>query len=202
VTGDELFLHTLEDIEERSRLGKGEYDALMMASLLRKLLLGDPPLVNAANRDRKQRLRFQVTDLSPPSGVSRWAPQDAIHPSGAGRAETTIDLRLDTLLSRTVVVAYGERISVRELIKFLSNNYGAVHASPADDDKTRALRDEAWGSRVITTKGQYSGPVYTLTVVAQVVLDGLEPLRQQVLTQTPGWRRALGRHADPENRDL
>jgi hypothetical protein len=40
MTPEQLFLHTLEDLDSRLELRKGEYDALMMAWLLRKLLLG------------------------------------------------------------------------------------------------------------------------------------------------------------------
>jgi hypothetical protein len=202
VTGDELFLHTLEDLEERAGLGKGEYDALMMALLLRKLLLDDVPLVHAANRHRRLRIQFKLTELTPPLGVENWALNEAFHPSGADSGQATVELNLDQLLKRTVLVAFGEHISVRELIKFLAQHYGAVHASPADDEKTRALRDEAWGARITTPKGQYSGPVHALAAVAHVVLDGLSPLREQVTAQTRGWRRGLGRHDDPEKRDL
>lgn len=202
MTIDELFLFTLEDLKERAELGKGEYDALIMASLLRKLLLDEIPLAHAVNRERREHIRFRVTDLTPPRGVESWAFDDVFHPSGAWPEHTMVDLTLKQFLNRTAVVAFAECVSVRELIKFLAHNYGAVHAFPADTAKTRALRDEAWGARVTTPKGQYSGPVYSLVAVARVVLDGLQSLRARVESERPDWRRGLGRHDDPEVRDL
>src|SRR5438477_2642994 len=50
MTADELFLLIFEDLEERVALGRGEYDALISAWLLRKLLLDEQPLVHRANR--------------------------------------------------------------------------------------------------------------------------------------------------------
>jgi len=202
VTLDELFLFTLADLEERAEMGKGEYDALLMAALLRKLLLDEVPLVHAVNPDRRERLRFHVTDLSPPEGVEGWSLDDVFHPSGASPEHSTVELRLDQLLRRTAVVAFGEHVSVRELIKFLAHSYGAVHAFPADTPTSRALRDEAWSARITTPKGQYSGPVYSLVAIARVILDGLQPLRARVEAETPNWRRGLGRHEDPTQRDL
>jgi hypothetical protein len=130
VTIDELFLFTLEDLEERAELGKGEYDALIMASLLRKLLLDEIPLAHAVNRERREHIRFRVTDLTPPRGVESWAFDDVFHPSGAWPEHTMVDLTLKQFLNRTAVVAFKECVSVRELIKFLAHNYGAVHAFP------------------------------------------------------------------------
>jgi hypothetical protein len=39
LTKDDLFLFTLEDLDTRLQLHRGEYDALTLAWLLRKLLL-------------------------------------------------------------------------------------------------------------------------------------------------------------------
>ena len=62
MTADELFLLTFEDLEERVTLGRGEYDALMSAWLLRKLLLDEQPLVHRANRSRRLKLKFRMYD--------------------------------------------------------------------------------------------------------------------------------------------
>jgi hypothetical protein len=146
VTVDELFLLTLDDLEERATLGKGEYNLLNMAWLLRKLLLDSEPLVHAVNRSRRLKILYRV------------------------------------------------------------NDDGAVHSSPANDPKTEALRDDAWGRRVTTSQGQYSGPVYALRAVAEVTLEALEPLRQHVVKQhvrhdvLPAYTRGLGRHSDPSQR--
>lgn len=148
LTIDELFLFTLEDLEERAALGSGEYSALNMAWLLRKLLLDDPPLVHAVNRHRRHKLRFCVTDLTPDPDIDGWALNDVFHPDGKWPDHATVDLTWDQFLARTVLVAHGEHVSVHDLIDFLAHNYGAVHTSPARDAKTEALRDEAWGARM------------------------------------------------------
>jgi uncharacterized small protein (DUF1192 family) len=60
MTADELFLLTFEDLEERVALGRDEYDALISAWLLRKLLLDKQPLVHRANRSRRLKLKFRM----------------------------------------------------------------------------------------------------------------------------------------------
>src|SRR5437868_6868134 len=125
----------------------------MMSALLRKLLIDDTPLVHAVNRERRLKLRFDVADVTPPAGADSWASNDTFHPSGAA-GRSTLSLTIDQLLKRTIVVAFGENIRVSNLIKFLANNYGAVHASSADSTSTEALRDLAWGGRMVTPKGQ------------------------------------------------
>jgi hypothetical protein len=72
MTADELFLLTFEDLEERVALGRGEYDALMSAWLLRKLLLDEQPLVHRANRSRRLKVKFRMYDEQPPEGIEGW----------------------------------------------------------------------------------------------------------------------------------
>jgi hypothetical protein len=72
MTVDELFLFTLEDLEQRVELGRGEYDALMAAWLLRKLLLDELPLIHEANRSRRLKLRFRMYDDLPDEGLVNW----------------------------------------------------------------------------------------------------------------------------------
>jgi hypothetical protein len=159
------------------------------------------------NEPRRLRLRFCVNDVSPPPGGGDWAPNDTFYPDPRWSDLSPLDLKLDQFLARPVLVAFGQVIGVRDLIKFLANHYGAVHTTPADDDKTRALRDEAWAARMTTPKGQYSGPVYSLLAVARVVLDSLRPLRQKIEQETwhgvlPPHARGLARQRDPTHRDL
>jgi len=207
VTADELFLLTLLDLEERAHLGRGEYDALNMAWLLRKLLLDEFPLVHVVNRSRRIPLRFIVNDESPPPGIIGWGLTDAFYPDPAWENIPTVELTFDEFLRRTVLVESRQTISVRDLVRFLANNYGAVHTTPAHDPKSEALRDAAWGSRISTGRGNFSGPVYSLIAVARVVLSGLDDLRVEVDRQTwhgllPPEARGLARHDDPANRDV
>jgi hypothetical protein len=58
MTHDELFLDTLDDLEARSQLGRGEYDALKMAGILRLLFIDSRPLVDTINVREGRRVAF------------------------------------------------------------------------------------------------------------------------------------------------
>jgi hypothetical protein len=85
VTLDELFLFTFEDLEGRAQLGAGEYDALNMAWLLRKMLLrGRRSLVEqVVIAGGYTEPSFRVTDTSPPPGILGWHPNPARRPGEA-----------------------------------------------------------------------------------------------------------------------
>src|SRR6516225_2666286 len=120
MTVDELFLFTLEDLEQRVELGRGEYDALMAAWLLRKLVLDQHPLIHEANRSRRLKLRFRMYDNLPDEGVEGWGPGDALYPRPEwGNWKPVVELSLAAFLSRPTLVAFRNVVSVRELIKFL-----------------------------------------------------------------------------------
>jgi hypothetical protein len=210
VTADELFLQTLDDLRERVKLGKGEYDLMNAAWLLRKLLLEGEPLVHAVNRSRGLKIRYRLNDIAPPPDAEHWHAYDTFYPDPWPESRP-IDVKHDAFLRRVILVASRERITVHDLIDFIAHHYGAVHASPAEDAKTKALRDDAWGRRVTMVEGQYSGqysgPVYALRAVASVVLVALEPLAQEVRRNAggellPEYLRGLRKHADPNQRDV
>jgi len=56
---DRLFLETMNDLDRRLDAPVDEYDVLMIAPLLRKLLLDDSPLVHLVNRQRRVKFRFR-----------------------------------------------------------------------------------------------------------------------------------------------
>ena len=61
---DELFLRTLEDLDRRTTV-PDEYEALLAAGLLRKLLLDEAPLAHQVNRYRRERIRFRINGETP-----------------------------------------------------------------------------------------------------------------------------------------
>ena len=61
---DQLFLRTLEDLDRRTTVAD-EYEALLAAGLLRKLLLDEAPLVHQVNRYRRERIRFRINGETP-----------------------------------------------------------------------------------------------------------------------------------------
>jgi hypothetical protein len=206
VTVDELFLLTLEDLEERVRLGRGEYDALMSAWLLRKLLLDGDRLVHRANRSRRLKLRFRMSDEQPSPGIQGWGPGYSLWPDPAVPPQCPIvELTLKQFLARPTLVAFGHTITVHDLIKFMANYEGAVHATAPDDEKTRALWDVRWRETRTGPEGQYGGCIHELIAIGRIVLDGLKDLRAQVESETwsvhlPAVARGLRRERDPRSR--
>jgi hypothetical protein len=61
---DRLFFHTLRDLERRTA-ATDEYEVLMSAALLRKLLLDKSRLIDQVNRIHRLDLRFRISGVSP-----------------------------------------------------------------------------------------------------------------------------------------
>ena len=75
MNADDLFLATLDDLDARLELGRGEYDALCMAWLLRRLVFGgERSLVSKVNAERGLELVFAVRDDIRAEGVAGWYP--------------------------------------------------------------------------------------------------------------------------------
>jgi hypothetical protein len=180
MTPEILFLDTIDDLDNRLELGRGEYDALCMAWLLRKTLCGGRrSLVSLIDPDDELSLTFTVWDWEVSStahGFLPLVPTVDTYP--------TVDLGLKDFLRRPCVVVWEENdvsrrhlVSVERLIRFLADNWGAVHLSRPDEGFETALWDFCWSQDVQTAHGQYTGGVFCLTEVAKAARAGLEPLR-------------------------
>ena len=187
MTVEQLFVWTVADLDERLELGRGEYDALGIAWLLRKLILDGKYRSLVSHLGAENELEFDVReDISPP-GVAGWL---WIRPTGDGRPVTRADLA--AFLDRPVLSLWPEndrerecRLSVRQTIGFLANKWGAVHwEEPRDDWKAwqRALAEYSVieSFSVQTARGEYTGGVFCLTEIAQVARAGLDPLVRRV----------------------
>ena len=62
---EHLFVETLDDLSRRIEPGHPEYDVLMSAALLRKLLLEEQPLPDQVNRAYRLKLRYIVNVREP-----------------------------------------------------------------------------------------------------------------------------------------
>ena len=128
MTPESLFLSTIDDLDQRLKLGRGEYDALCMAWLLRRLFHpAGRSLVSHVNREPSVDLSFKVRDDMPGPNVGGWMP---ILPTRDGRP--TVELTTPEFLKRTAVVVWPgndqslrREISVFQLIWFLANKGGA-----------------------------------------------------------------------------
>jgi hypothetical protein len=133
-----------------------------------------------------------VNDEAPPLGIDTWAPFDWLYPSAQWSGIVRKSLKLEGFLARTVLVLWGQVVSVRDLIDFIANLGGGVHLGVAKTSKERALADFRAGS-LITPGGQFSTTLYPLFGVSRIVLDALQPLREAVAKDHPsrGWSRRL-----------
>ena len=203
MTHEELFLVTVEELEQHLALAKRQLDALGLALPLRKLI-AEGSIVGRVSKPRRVKVIYQVNDLSPPLQVD-WYPNEMIYPDPAWGAWSPVVLDRQGLLHRIIMVAFGEQISVSDLIKFMANYEGVVHQARPVTPKMKALWDYNWGSRVTTPQGQFTGAAYALLPIAQLVLDGLSTLRDQIEreTRTPGFSesfKGLSRVRDPSSR--
>jgi len=171
---DELFLHTLNDLRTRLETGRrDEYQAMGIAALLRKLLLDDQPLVDQVNRSRRLRVRFIV---SLPASMHEddlpLPPPPNAPPFVRGLKEVT----KDGLLSRFAAWVAPHEYTVRDLILYVANVKGGVHAGHARNRSEETLVTAGEELRV----AGFDPAVYSLFGIAEAVLAGLEPLRAAV----------------------
>ena len=144
---DWLFLHTLDDLERRTTAAD-EYEVLMSAALLRKLLLDQTRVTDQANRRYRLDLRFRISAVSPYEQLLYednpvfWAIEDALDPDIA-LAYAPFDATRDQFLARRVMRFSESWFAVRDVVNHLANIEGAVHRREARDARERALQEVA-----------------------------------------------------------
>ena len=178
---DRLFFHTLGDLESRASAAD-EYEVLMAAGLLRKLLLDETPLTDRVNRQYRLRLRYRLSDVSPleqliySSNPMFWAIEDALDPDGA-LAYKPMDATRDQFLKRRIMRFGGRWITVHDIIDQLANVEGAVHSGTARDERQRVL--QAAGK--FYSRSGLSGVVSQVRLIGRITVRGLNPLRDAVV---------------------
>ena len=181
---DQLFLRTLEDLDRRTSVAD-EYEALLAAGLLRKLLLDEAPLVHQVNRYRRERVRFRINGETPLERIMLednpvfWAIGDAIDPDAfpASGISAPMDAKLDQFLARTMMFVRGERLSVGDLIRQVSHIDGAVHKGKPTNAREELL-DEM--SRFIFFR-DLPATVHHVQLIGRIVVRALAPLRDAIL---------------------
>jgi len=177
---DQLFIRSLEDLENRLK-SQDEYEILMIAGLLRKLLLDESPLIDQVNRRRRQKIKFTVNDYPVPSeekNLMFWSVEDVFYPKTGSLFYKPIEVTKAQLLSRTVMIYDSHSISVRELIKHVAHIQGAVHSGMPKTNKEEAMKKLA---EMFGIGGLPAG-LRLLCVICRVIIEGLEPLKEQIMT--------------------
>jgi hypothetical protein len=180
---DQLFLATLDDLEARLKPGRTEYDVLMIAALLRKLLLDGAPLVDQVNTSRRLKILFrancetQVPPIYLEDQAIFWSQQDGFDPETARpRPEPPKEMGKDAMLRCVVLMTEGHTATVHEVVDYAAHIEGAVHPGSSRTPKDDALRRLADQMRV----GGMAPGTRELLAIGRVILRGLEALRQGI----------------------
>jgi hypothetical protein len=182
VNRETIFLRTLDDLGRRVQPGIDEYEVLLIAGLLRKLLLDDPPLADQVNRERRLRIRYVIDASRPvwellgePPPVF-WSDQDGLDPeTGLPGAEPKAVTR-DEFLAKVIMQFRGESVTVKDTILHAANVVGAVHPGRPREDVNRLLEKVADELSI----GGYRPDVRSLLAIGRIVLRAMAPLREQI----------------------
>lgn len=185
---ERLFVHTLDDLRRRVE-SEQEYDVLMLAGLLRKLILdGGNSLAIKVSRSRSLKLVFRINFCAPPRVQHYWCVGDDLDPEATcERNLTSVEVGLDTLL-KTPVLASAEKVfTVREIIVQAANKEGAVHHDEPKDESAVAVKRtigylKLYDNRANDERKTEGFPIalILLRCIGRIVLAGLEPLRARV----------------------
>jgi hypothetical protein len=144
---EKLFVHVLVDLWQRTHSQDQEfriYNQLNMARLIRQLLLDGTGLFNLANKYHKLPIRFFTVDYGdPPENLEQipniygdgLIPDLNNYPPGAYH----VLLKLDGYLAHSPMLLGGKSFTVREIVKYVANEFGGVHLSPYLKDEDDQL---------------------------------------------------------------
>lgn len=174
---DRLFVYTLRDLEQRT-VADDEYEVLMSAALLRKLILDKGRLMDQVNRSHRLDLRFRISSVSPLEQLIHgdnplfWAIEDGLDPDSP-LAYAPFNATRDQFLARRVMRFEGSWITVRDVIDQLANIEGAVHSGKVKDERQRALQAAA----KFYSRAGLPGAVSQVRLIGRITVRGLSPLR-------------------------
>lgn len=131
-----LFNKTLQDL--KSKIDSGDqYDILMASSLIRKLLIDGANSLIYQVGEKDKKISFKVNKKEPlhirypklVQDIKFWSIENGLDPDVAiqGRDYNPQLLNLDLFLKCPVMFVNGELITIRDLVKHLSDKEGGVH---------------------------------------------------------------------------
>jgi hypothetical protein len=183
VDANRLFLHTLDDLEQKLA-SADEYDVLMAAALLRKLLVDGGRLVDQVNHDHHLKLRYRISDVSPiekiqlEDGPVMWSIGDALDPRSR-LAYKPYDATLAQFMKRQIMYFQGHPITVGNVIDQLANVEGAVHRGEPDTARRKAI--QVLGK--FYNHDGLPGVVRQVKLIGRITVEGLNPLRERVAAE-------------------
>jgi len=182
---DRLFLRTVEDLDRRTTVAD-EYEALLAAGLIRKLLLDESPHAYQVNRYRQERIRFRINGETSLERIILndnpffWAIGDAIDPDAFRAApgiSAPVDAKLEQFLARTVMFARGEHLSVGDVVKQIAHIDGAVHKRKPANTREELLE----GMSHFMFFRDLPVTVHHVQLIGRIVVRALTPLRDAIL---------------------
>lgn len=171
----ELFLKTLEDLEQKSK-SNDWYDMLLISGLIYKLLYDEHPIINEINIG-KIKISFEINDRQPPDSHSLvfWSVEDGFDPqTSVPQLTKIICVDKDELYARKIMIINSEIVTVKDLIRFLRNKQGGVHNDNVSlSDKDKILKD----LQATLTIGGVNAGLRLMRAISRIIINGLESLK-------------------------
>ena len=170
---EQLFVSTIQDLDEKLR-STDEYEKLMIAGLLRKLLLDDSPLVNQVNRQIGLRIRFTINDCELSAselGLVLHSVAGILNPDPR-LTNNPIEVTIAKLLAFPIIMYRGNTFTIKDIVKNAANVQGAIHAGMAKEEKDNSLKE-------LTDLVSVGGLPFVFSLLHEIgviVRVGLEPL--------------------------
>jgi hypothetical protein len=156
------------------------------AGKLRILLLDPIPLVHRANRTTRLKILFDIQadpNFAPGSinvGDATFYTRIAGFLPDETKPELTSSLKLADFLKEPLIYLSGDIITVRDLIKYLANNAGAVHQ---DEPKTSAGKKLEQLAQTFVIGGVTSA-LACFHPACKIVLAACEPLYAALIAES------------------
>jgi hypothetical protein len=130
--------------------------------------------VNQINKEYRLKIKFIINDKFS-SDATFWSIEDGIDPNTAPFPNVK-EVNVEGFLQKQIMVIGGREITIKDLIKHMTNVEGGVHPGVTKTEKDRILKEI--GQNFVI--GGLPAGIRLLRAVSRVVLKGLEPLRQKV----------------------
>lgn len=176
---DVLFLKRCEQLQLLVESHR-EIEILDLAARLRQLLADKHPLTATVNTN-KVKLRFEVGYFDgPPDPFEAYVQfqslEDGVDPYTRHKPQVPKRLNIDEFLAHHVMTVSGERRTIKDIIRHVSNVAGGVHHDPTPDQEYAILVELA---RAFSVGGLPAG-FRILKAIGRVTLRGLQPLIEDV----------------------